>query len=91
MSRNIELDRWFYKNKNTMPSLESYEELAKITDRLDTIAFEVIEERDKMFVLLEEITGTFGDIGTDEPVNGGDTVDFLNEWIPKARKLVEGS
>jgi hypothetical protein len=27
-------------------------------------------------------------IGTDEPVNGGDAVDWLNEWIPTVRRLL---
>ena len=44
--------------------------------------------RDDMRDLLEEVAGTFGEIGTDEPVNGGDTVDFLNDWMPRVRKLL---
>ena len=63
--------------------------------RLDNVAqtkvgecMKLTAERDDMRDLLEEAAGTFGKIGTDEPVSGADTVDWLNDWIPRVREFL---
>lgn len=43
---------------------------------------------ERCIALVREVIYHFSEHGTDEPINGADAVDFLMEWITKAKKAL---